>query len=189
MGILRSIGKGLVAIVGEARQDGQESGVKKRGRATANPFAVSLSNAERASLDCGNAEKRSALASGGVDVFGLSKEKIVFEAVALLNELCGQKLSSQNKPSSVKTDWANLTKTGKTPKKVAECHVIFDWKSGDSTICHIWYGRDLEPYAADVYVWRGNKRHDYIVRTVEGSMVVQHEALYDADKDFRKVLY
>ena len=155
-----------------ARQDGQESKAKKRGRATANPFAVPLSNAERASLDCGNAEKRNALASGGVDVFRLSKEKIVSEAVALLNELCGQKLSSQNKPSSVKTDWANLTKTGKTPKKVAECHVIFDWKSGDSTICHIWYGRDLGPYATDVYVWRGNKRHDYIVRTVKGSMVV-----------------
>lgn len=67
--------------------------------------------------------------------------------------------------------------------------MIFDWKSGDSTICHIWYRRDLEPYAADVYVWRGTKRHDYIVRTVESSMVVQHEALYDADKGFRKVLY
>lgn len=64
--------------------------------------------------------------------------------------------------------------------------MIFDWKSGDSAICHIWYGRDLEPYAADVCVWRDNKRHDYIghdyiVRTVEGSMAVQHEALYDAD--------
>jgi hypothetical protein len=35
----------------------------------------------------------------GIDVFGLSKEKIVSEAVALLNKLCGQKLSSQNKPS------------------------------------------------------------------------------------------
>ena len=145
MGILRSIGKGLVAIVGEARQDGQESEVKKRGRATANPFAVPLSNAERASLDCGNAEKRSALASGGVDVFGLSKEKIVSEAVALLNELCRQKLSSQNKPSSVKTDWANLTKTGKTPKKVAECYVIFDLKSGDSTICTSGTGATSSP--------------------------------------------
>lgn len=95
MGILGSIGKGLVAMVGETMQDGQESEVKKRERGTANPFAVPLSNAERASLDCDNAEKRNALASGGVDVFGLSKEKIVSEAVALLNELCGQKLSSQ----------------------------------------------------------------------------------------------
>ena len=69
--------------------------MKKRGRATGNPFAVPLSNAERASLACGNAEKRNALASVGVDVFGLSREKIVSEAVTLLNELCGQKLSSQ----------------------------------------------------------------------------------------------
>ena len=98
MGILGSIGKGLVAIAGEARQDGQESEVKKHGRATANPFAVPLSNAERASLDCGNAEKRNAVTSGGVDVFGLSKEKIVSEAVALLNELCGQKLSPKTSP-------------------------------------------------------------------------------------------
>lgn len=75
------------------------------------------------------------------------------------------------------------------PKKVAECHVIFDWKSGDSTICHLWYGRNLEPYAADIYVWKGNKRHDYTVRTTEGSMAVQHEALYDAGKDYKKVLY
>ena len=135
---------------GEARRPGERSEEAPTSHAQP-PFAVPLSNAERASLDCGNAEKRNALVSGGVDVFRLSKEKIVSEAVALLNELYGQKLSSQNKPSSVKTDWANLTKTGKTPKKVAECHVIFDWKSGDSTICHIWYGRDLEPYAADVY--------------------------------------
>lgn len=189
MGILGSIGKGLVAIVGEALQDGQESEVEKRRRATGNPFAISLSAAERADLDRGNEEKRDVLASVGIDVSGLGEEKIVSEAVALLNELCGQKLSTHDKPSSVKTDWANLTKTGKAPKKVAECHVIFDWKSGDSTICHLWYGRDLEPYAADVYVWKGNKRRDYTVRTVEGSMAVQHEALYDAGKDFKKVLY
>ena len=83
MGILGSIDKGSVAIAGEPRAT----------------FAVPLSNAERASLDCGSAEKRNALASVGIDVFGLSKEKIVSEAVALLNKLCGQKLSSQNKPS------------------------------------------------------------------------------------------
>lgn len=189
MGIFGSIGKGLVAIVGEALQDAQESEVERRRRAMGNPLAIPLSDAERASLNRGNAEKRDALASVGIDVSGLSEEKIVSEAVALLNELCGQKLSSRSKPTSVKTDWANLTKTGKAPKKVAESHVIFDWKGGDSTLCHLWYGRDLEPYAADVYVWKGNRRHDYTVRTVEGSMAVQHEALYDAGKDFKKVLY
>lgn len=67
--------------------------------------------------------------------------------------------------------------------------MVFDWKSGDGTICHFWYGCDLEPYAADVYVCKGNKRHDYTVRTDEGSMAVQREALYDADKDFKKALY
>lgn len=189
MGILGSIGKGLVAIVGDALIDGQESEVEKHRRATGNPFAIPLSAAERADLDHGNEEKRNVLASVGIDVSGLGEEKIVSEAATLLNELCGQKLSAYDKPSSIKTDWANLTKTGKAPKKVAECHVIFDWKSGDSIICHLWYGRDLEPYAADVYVWKGNKRHDYTVRTVESSMAVQHEALYDAGKDFKKVLY
>lgn len=189
MGILGSIGKGLAAIVGEALQDGQDNETARNRQATGNPFAIHLSDAERADLDLGNTKKRNALASAGIDVSGLTEEKIVSEAVALLNGLCAQKLSSRDKPSSVKTDWANLTKTGKVPKKVAESHVIFDWKSGDSTICHLWYGRDLEPYAADVYVWRGNKRHDYTVRTAEGSMAVQHEALYDADKDFNKILY
>ena len=189
MGIFGSIGKGLAAIVGEALQDSQEGDVEKHRRVAGNPLAIPLSATERSNLDHGNAEKKRALASEGVDVSGLSEEKVVSEAISLLNELCGQRLSSRDKPSSVKTDWTNITKTGKVPKKVAECHVIFDWKSGDSTICHLWYGRNLEPYAADIYVWKGNKRHDYTVRTTEGSMAVQHEALYDAGKDYKKVLY
>ena len=189
MGILGSIGKGLAAIVGEALQNGQSGEVERRRRATGNPFAMPLSDTEKANLKLGNEEKEKALSSMGVEVSLLSEGKIVSESVSLLNGLCGQKLTSRDKPSSVKTDWANLTKTGKVPKKVAESHVIFDKKNGDSTICHLWYGRDLEPYAADVYVWKGDNRHDYTVRTVEGSMTVQHEALYDAGKDFKKILY
>ena len=87
MGIFGSIGKGLAAIVGEALQDSQEGDVEKRRRVAGNPLAIPLSAAERSNLDHGNAEKKRALASAGVDVSGLSEEKVVSEAISLLNEL------------------------------------------------------------------------------------------------------
>lgn len=176
MGILGSIGKGLAAIVGEALQDGQSGEAERRWRATGNPFAVPLSDTEKANLKLGNEEKEKALSSMGVEISLLSEGKIVSESVSLLNGLCGQKLTSRDKPSSVKNRLGEPHEDWQGSEEGGESHVIFDKKNGDSTICHLWYGRDLEPYAADVYVWKGDNRHDYTVRTVEGSMTVQHEA-------------
>lgn len=188
MGIFGSIGKGLLAIAEGARQDDQDGEVERCRRDAGNPLAMPLSDSEGASLALGNREKKDVLASAGVEVSRLSKKGIAADAVELLNGLCGQQIASSDRPSRITVDWENLTKAGKVPKRVAKGHVIFDWKDGGSTICHLWYGRDLKPYAADVYVWEG-QRHDYTVRTVGGSMVVQHEALYDARKDFKQILY
>ncbi|WP_333644513.1 hypothetical protein, partial [Parolsenella catena] len=73
MGILGSIGKGLAAIVGEALQDGQSGEAERRRRATGNPFAMPLSDTEKANLKLGNEEKEKALSSMGVEISLLSE--------------------------------------------------------------------------------------------------------------------
>lgn len=90
------------------------------------------------------------------------------------------------KPTEIETRWMNLTKTGKVPKKVAEGSVVFDWDDGDSVIAHVWYLASLEPYAADVYVWRGHKCHEFYVRTKNGEMFVDHGGLNDVATDCRE---
>ncbi len=91
MGIFGSIGKGLLAIAGGARQDGQEGEIERCRRDAGNPFAMPLSDSERASLALGNREKKDALASAGVEVSRLSKKKIVTDAVELLNGCVGSR--------------------------------------------------------------------------------------------------
>ena len=63
---------------------------------------------------------------------------------------------------------------------------LFEWPGGDSVIAHVWYLASLEPYAADVYVWRGHDRHEYYVRTRGGEMVVDHEGVSDMDTGYRE---
>lgn len=134
----------------------------------------------------GNIAKREALRGAGVDVDGLTEDVITSDAVAIANRLCGAKIRANKRPERVEPQWENLTKTGKVPKKVAEGFALFEWPGGDSVIAHVWYLASLEPYAADVYVWRGHDCHEYYVRTRGGEMVVDHEGVSDMDTGYRE---
>ncbi len=190
MGIAKSIGRLIGAV---SRQVIAESLDNAVGRADATFNATAFEHLDmktpdqrEADLESGNVAKREALRGVGVDVDSLSEDTILSDALSITNTLCGLKVRANKKPTKVKPCWMNLTKTGKVPKKVSEGLALFDWGNGDSVIVHVWYLASLEPYAADVYSWHGDKCHEYFVRTKGGEMVVDHEGVSDISTGYRE---
>ena len=206
MGFMKALVKGIART---AKETTAENTIEKQRRTTANrnpnnhgagnDSAAFCIKSEPLSGDIiaenhelyleGVIKKMKALGESGVDVFSLTDEKMIEDAIGIANNPCGIKIKACKQPTQVDVHWQNLTKTGKVPKKVAESSVVFDWKSGDSVIVHVWYLASIEPYGADVYLWKGNDRTDFSVRSKNGSLVVEHKAKYNVKTDYREPIF
>lgn len=190
MGIAKSIGRLIGAVSRQVIAEYLDNAVSSADvtfDATAfERLDMKTPDHREADLESGNVAKREALRGAGVDVDSLIEDVILSDALSIANTLCGTKIRANKKPTEVKPCWMNLTKTGRVPKKVAEGFALFDWDNGDSVIAHVWYLASLEPYAADVYVWREDKCHEYSVRTKGGEMVVDHEGVSDISTGYRE---
>lgn len=181
MRLLSAIGKAIIDVVTE-----EPSSEERERRTTGNPCAVSKTPEQETLLRRGDAEKRRALKDAGVCVGRLTANKVTEDAREVANRFCKVRIHDDKKPSQASIKWQNLTKTGKVPKKVAETTVVYDWRSGDSVIVHVWYLSTFEPYAADAYVWLKDGCREYMIRTVDGEMAVQHQGIYSPDTDYRE---
>ena len=68
--------------------------------------------------------------------------------------------------------WCEPTKSGKLPKCVAKTMVVWDFGDDSSMVCHMKHLADAEPYAADVYTWKGVFKTEYTVRVKEGKLAL-----------------
>lgn len=119
-----------------------------------------------------NEHRRRALANGGIDVGLLTDDLLTSNAIAIANGMCHARIRKDAPASRVDFRWGNLTKTGKLPKCVLTAHVIFDYKNGDSVVIRMSYGRNCEPYSADVNIWHSDEQWSYKVRMVDGKLAV-----------------
>lgn len=181
MRLLSAIGKAIIDVVTE-----EPSSAERERRTTGNPCAVPRTPEQETLLRRGDAEKRRALKDAGVCVGRLTASKVTEDAREVANRFCKVRIHDDKKPSQASIKWQNLTKAGKVPKKVAETTVVYDWRSGDSVIVHVWYLSTFEPYAADAYVWLKDGCREYMIRTVDGEMAVQHQGIYNPDTDYRE---
>lgn len=116
--------------------------------------------------------RRKDLIEIGTDIELITEEKIVEDAMGIVNELCGADISPQERAERIEIAPQALTKTGKCPKCIAIARCSWRWEESSRTVCHISYLSNAQPFKADVLRLVRNEPVHYTVRTVDGEMQV-----------------
>ena len=113
---------------------------------------------------------KSAYSKMGVAVSLVSDEAIASDAREIANGLCKARVRIDSIPSRIVVNWRPLAKSGKVPKCVLKTSAVWDKANGDSVIVHVSYLSDIEPYSADVHIWKDGQQHSYKIRVKDGTL-------------------
>ncbi|WP_305296594.1 hypothetical protein [Parvibacter caecicola] len=141
--------------------------------------------------------RRARIREMGVDVEALDAERVTVDALGILNEFSPEwrKLNLDLDYVQVKTDFPNLTKTGKLPKNVFSATLCADDRKvgyghlSDMAIVSLKYLSDSTVNMADVHLWRNGIRVGYSVRRVQGEFRITSITSTDMRREVDTTIY
>lgn len=119
--------------------------------------------------------RRKDLIEIGTSIELITDAKIAEDAAKIANELCGARISPEEKPGKIELAPQALTKSGKCPKCIAIASCSWRWEKTNRVVCDIGYLANAQPYKADVLRLVKNSPVHYTIRTVDRKLKVTNK--------------